>query len=172
MRPYRDIATVAALQVVRFPGRAHFEPQFFLLHLYQTIVYVALLILLFYREDGRAYMDGMLTPIAWLGMVFASGLLGGCNASGSPFQAREGVTNDVSVMAGVSAVLSVLMTVFCARHGSASTLAPAKPPPPSRLASAPRGLLRNPGGPVLEHDCNRARQWIIEEKQPQSDLTN
>lgn len=74
MRPYRDIATVAALQVVRFPGRAHFEPQFFLLHLYQTIVYVALLILLFYREDGRAYMDGMLTPIAWLGMVFASGL--------------------------------------------------------------------------------------------------
>lgn len=33
MRPYRDIATVSALQVVRFPGRAHFEPQFFLLHL-------------------------------------------------------------------------------------------------------------------------------------------
>lgn len=98
MRPYRDIATVAALQVVRFPGRAHFEPQFFLLYLYQTIVYVALLILLFYREDARAYMDGMLTPIAWLGMLFASGLLGACNASGSPLQAREGVTNEVSVI--------------------------------------------------------------------------
>lgn len=69
---------------------------------------MALLILFFYREDGRAYMDGMLTPIAWLGMVFASGLLGGCSASSSALQAREGVTNDVSFMAGVSAVLSVL----------------------------------------------------------------
>ncbi|HEX8838676.1 MAG TPA: hypothetical protein VF748_17165 [Candidatus Acidoferrum sp.] len=87
------------------------------IHLGQTIVYVALLILLFYREDGRAYMVGMLTPIAWLGMVFASRLLGGCNASGSASQAREGVTNDVSFVAGEFAALSVLMTVFCAHHG-------------------------------------------------------
>lgn len=33
MRAYRDIA---------FPVRAHFEPQFFLLHVYQTNVYVAI----------------------------------------------------------------------------------------------------------------------------------
>src|SRR5438876_9475899 len=63
MRPYRDIATVAALQVVCFSVLAHFEPQFFLLHLYQTIIYMAVLILLFYMEDLWAYMIGMLAPI-------------------------------------------------------------------------------------------------------------
>src|SRR5207249_805817 len=81
MRPYRDIATVAALQVVCFSVLAHFEPQFFLLHLYQTIIYVALLILLFYMEDRWAFMIGMLAPVAWLGMVFATGLLGGATRS-------------------------------------------------------------------------------------------
>jgi hypothetical protein len=77
MRLNRDIATVAALQVVLFSILTHYEPQFFLLHLYQTIIYMAILILLFYLEDRRAYMIGMLAPVAWLGMVFATGLLGG-----------------------------------------------------------------------------------------------
>lgn len=45
MRPYRDIATIAALQVICFSVLPHYEPQFFLLHLYQTIIYMALLIL-------------------------------------------------------------------------------------------------------------------------------
>lgn len=111
-------------------------------------------------------MVGMLMPIAWLGTVFASGLLGGATRQVLHLKRGEGVSNDVSFMAGVSAVPSVLMIVFCARSGSASTLAPAKPPPPSRLASPARGLLRNPGDPVLEHDCNPARQWIIEENNP------
>jgi hypothetical protein len=48
MRLNRDIATVAALQVVLFSILTHYEPQFFLLHLYQTIIYMAILILLFY----------------------------------------------------------------------------------------------------------------------------
>ena len=61
MRPYRDIATVAALQVACFSVRAHFEPQFFALHLHQTIIHGALLI---YIEDRSAYRSGMLTPIA------------------------------------------------------------------------------------------------------------
>ena len=74
MRPYRDIATVAALQVACFSVRAHFEQQFFALHLHQTIIHGALLI---YMEDRSAYRSGMLTPVAWLGMVFATGQLGG-----------------------------------------------------------------------------------------------
>jgi len=56
MRPYRDIATIATLQVVCFSVLTHFEPQFFLLHLYQTIIYMAILILLFYMEDRWAYI--------------------------------------------------------------------------------------------------------------------
>jgi hypothetical protein len=116
MRPYRDIATVAALQVVLFSVLAHFEPQFFLLHLYQTIIYMAILILLFYMEDRWAYMIGMLAPVAWLGMVFATGLLGGAARQVLRLIRGEALSNDVSFIAALSAVLAILMIIFCARH--------------------------------------------------------
>lgn len=116
MRPYRDIATVAALQVVCFSVLAHYEPQFFLLHLYQTTIYMAILILLFYMEDRWAYMIGMLAPTAWLGMVFATGLLGGAGRQLLRLTRGQGLTNDVSFIAAISAVLAALMIVFCARR--------------------------------------------------------
>lgn len=116
MKPYRDIATIAGLQVICFSVLAHFEPQFFLLHLYQTIIYMAILILLFYMEDRWAYMIGMLAPIAWLGMVFATGLLGGATRQILRLTHGESITNAVSFIAAVSALLSILMIIFCARH--------------------------------------------------------
>jgi len=94
----------------------HLEPQFFLLHLYQTIIYIAVLILLFYMEDRWAYMIGMLAPAVWLGMVFSTGLLGGAARQVLRLTRGEGLTNDVSFIAAISALLSVLMIVFCARH--------------------------------------------------------
>lgn len=54
MRLYRSIATLAVLQVLCFLFLSQLEPDFFLLHFYQTIVYLALL-LLFYMEDRWAY---------------------------------------------------------------------------------------------------------------------
>ena len=84
------------MQIVCFSVRADFQPRFFPLHLYQTIVCVVLLILLLCIEDGRAYMIGMLTPIPWLGMVFATGLLGGRARQVQRLTPREGVTNAVS----------------------------------------------------------------------------
>ena len=56
MRPYRDIAALAGLQVTCFLFLSHLEPSFFLLHFYQTVMYLAILILLFYMEDRSAYM--------------------------------------------------------------------------------------------------------------------
>lgn len=116
MRLNRDIASIAALQVVCFSVLTHYEPQFFLLHLYQTIIYMAILILLFYMEDRWAYMIGMLAPLAWLGMVFATGLLGGAARQVLRLTHGEAVSNDVSFIAAISAALAVLMIVFCARH--------------------------------------------------------
>ena len=98
MRPYETFATVAALQVVCFSVRADFQPQFFLLHLYQTIICVALLILLFCIEDRRACMIGMLTPIPWLGMAFVTDLLGGAARQVQRLTPGEGVTNAVSAL--------------------------------------------------------------------------
>ena len=68
MRIYRDIAALAAAQVVCFLLLSHLEPAFFLLHFYQTIVYLAILIMLFYMEDRWAYMIGVMAPAVWLAM--------------------------------------------------------------------------------------------------------
>jgi hypothetical protein len=116
MRPYRDIATVSGAQVVCFLLLSHLEPQFFLLHFYQTIIYIALLVMLFFTEDRWAYMIGMLAPAVWLGMVFSTGLLGGATRQVFRVFRGQGLNNEVSFVAAISAVLSILMIVFCARH--------------------------------------------------------
>src|SRR4029077_5722868 len=68
MRPYRDIATLAGAQVVCFLFLTRLEPAFFFVHLYQSILYIAILVMLFYMEDRWAYMIGMLASVVWLGM--------------------------------------------------------------------------------------------------------
>jgi hypothetical protein len=81
MRLYRSIATLAVLQVLCFLLLSHLEPDFFLLHFCQKMVYLALLILLFYMEDRWAYRIGILAPAGWLVLAFATGLLGACRRS-------------------------------------------------------------------------------------------
>jgi hypothetical protein len=116
MRPYRDIATLAGVQILCFLLLSHLEPDFFLIHFYQTTIYLALLILLFYMEDRWAYMIGMLAPAAWLVMAFATGMLGA--ALRQLFRVGEGagMSNLISLVAGVTAILSLLMIAACGRH--------------------------------------------------------
>jgi hypothetical protein len=116
MRPYREIAALSALQVVCFLILSHLEPDFFLLHFYQTIIYLAILILLFYMEDRWAYMIGMIAPAMWLVMSFASGLLGGAARQVLQLGTGHVPTNEVSFLAAISALLSVLMIAACGRH--------------------------------------------------------
>jgi hypothetical protein len=116
MRIYRDIATLAGAQVVCFLLLSHLEPAFFLLHFYQTIIYLAILIMLFYMEDRWAYMIGIVAPAVWLAMAFATGLLGASARQIVQVERGEGITNTVSFLAGVTALLSVLMIVVCMRR--------------------------------------------------------
>jgi len=116
MRVYRDIATLAGLQVICFLLLSHLEPNFFLLHFYQSIIYMAILIMLFYMEDRWAYMIGLLAPIVWLGLAFATGLLGGALRQVLRVGHGEEISNGVSFIAAVTAVLSVLMIAVCVRR--------------------------------------------------------
>ena len=116
MRPYRGIATLAGIQVLCFLLLSHLEPDFFLIHFYQTTIYLALLILLFYMEDRWAYMIGMLAPAAWLVMAFATGMLGAAVRQVFRVSEGAGMTNLISLIAGVTAILSLLMIAACGRH--------------------------------------------------------
>jgi hypothetical protein len=116
MRPYRDIAALCGLQVLCFIVLSHLDPNFFLLHFYQTVVYLAILIMLFYMEDRWAYMIGIVAPAVWLALTFATGLLGGAARQIWNVTTGRGVTNAVSFLAAVAALLSIAMIVVCSRR--------------------------------------------------------
>lgn len=114
---HRGIATLSGALMVCFFLLATWEPQFFLLHFYQALVYLAIILLLFYFEDHWAYAMGMQVPVVWIGLTtFGTGLLGGALQQALRFVRGEGVTNRTGPMALVIAVLGIAMFVTCMRH--------------------------------------------------------
>jgi hypothetical protein len=111
---HRGIATLAGLQMLSFLVLSHYEPEFFLLHWYQSLIYLVIILMLFYFEDHFAYMLGMLAPAVWLLLTYATGVLGGAMRQVSQLMHAQRPSSEVSVMAAISAVLSLLMIGFCA----------------------------------------------------------
>jgi hypothetical protein len=116
MRPYRDIAALAGAQILCFVLLTHLEPAFFLVHLYQSILYIAILVMLFYMEDRWAYMIGMLASVFWLAMAYATGILG--SSVQQLFEPRSTNFNGalVSAIALTTGLIAALMFSLCARH--------------------------------------------------------
>src|SRR5260370_5603518 len=116
MRPYRDIATLAGAQLVCFLLLTHLEPNFFLVHLDQSSLRIAILVMLFYMEDRWAYMIGMLASFMWLGMAYATGILGSAVRQMGALRDGSGTANAIGCVALVTALIALLMIAFCARH--------------------------------------------------------
>ena len=116
MKPYRDIAILATAQIACFCLLANLERNFFLVHLYESILYIAILVLLFYMEDRWAYMIGMLASVVWLVLAYETGILGRAVRRMSELSAADWTANLVGLGALVTALLAVLMIVFCRRH--------------------------------------------------------
>jgi len=116
VQPYRDIAALAGAQVLCFLALAQLEPRFVVIHLYQSILYLALLVMLYYREDRWAYMIAMLGSAAWLALAYLSRILS--SAVQRLFASRSSDTNEfiVSLIAVATALFALLMIALCARH--------------------------------------------------------
>jgi len=71
--PHRGIATASVSLAVCFLLLSHFDEQFFLVHFYESLIYIAIVLMLFYFEDRWAYMVGILAPAAWLGLTLTWG---------------------------------------------------------------------------------------------------
>ena len=116
MKPYRDIATLATVQIAVFCLLANLEPNFFLIHLYESILYIAILIMLFYMVDRWAYMIGMLASVVWLGLAYETGILGRAVQGMSKLSTADWTANQIALGALMTALVAVLMIVFCGRH--------------------------------------------------------
>jgi len=112
--PHRGIATLAAALMLCFFYLASLEPQFFLLHFYQSLIYLLIILMLFYFEDQYAYMLGILVPSVWLLLTYGTGLLQGAAHQVRRLLEAEQPNNSVSLTAAVIAVLGVAMIVSCA----------------------------------------------------------
>ena len=116
MRPCRDIATLATVQIACFSVLANLEPNFFLIHLYESLLYIAILVMLFYRVDRWAYMIGMLASAVWLGLAYETGILRKAAEQMSALKTADWTANLVALGAVVTALVAVLMIGFCGRH--------------------------------------------------------
>ena len=116
MKPYRDIAILATAQIACFCLLANLERNFFLVHLYESILYIAILVMLFYMEDRWAYMIGMLASVVWLVLAYETGILGRAVQRVSELRTADWTANLVGLGALVTALVAVLMIVFCGRH--------------------------------------------------------
>lgn len=116
MRAYRDIAALAGTQLVCFLLLTHLEPNFYLIHLYQSILYIAILVMLFYMEDRWAYMIGMLASFVWLGMAYATGILGSAARQLGELRSSTATANAVGFIALLTALIAVLMILVTGRR--------------------------------------------------------
>lgn len=97
---HRGIASLALAVMICFFLLSHFDPQFFLVHFYESLIYLAIVVMLFYFEDRWAYMLGMLAPAVWLVSFFA-------------FMRLQRPDFPANLLGAVTLILSALMIVFC-----------------------------------------------------------
>jgi hypothetical protein len=113
---HRGIASLALALALCFLFLSRFDPQFFLIHFYESLIYLAIVLMLFYFEDRWAYMMGMVAPAAWLALT---GLWGGLRSlpqqvspafhPGSPFF-------PVGLLTSFAIVFSIALIVCCANR--------------------------------------------------------
>ena len=113
LKPGRNVATLAGAQILCFLVLAQLEPRFFIIHLYQLIPYVAILILLGCGQARWAYMLGPLVSVVWLCLAFMAGLLSSAVERLRTFGNFGSAENLVALLALATAMIAVLITVLC-----------------------------------------------------------
>ena len=114
MSAHRGIATIASALMMCFLVLSAMEPEFFLLHFYESLIYLAIVLMLFYFKERWAYMIGILAPAVWLILAYGVGLLGGAMRQVSKLVRAQRPTSQVSVMVATVTILAVLLISFCA----------------------------------------------------------
>jgi hypothetical protein len=110
----RGIASLALALAICFLFLTNYDPQFFLFHFYESIIYLVIVLMLFYFEDRWAYMLGILAPAAWLLLEFAIGGLGEFMRQVSLLFVGKAPSYAASFLGAVISILSVAMIAYCA----------------------------------------------------------
>jgi len=113
---HRGLATISGAMMFCFLMLAGVDTPFFFLHFYQSMIYLAILLMLFYLEDRWAYMLGMLAPVAWMILVLVNGQLLGALRQPIDYFAQGLRPTGVGIVLLLTALVSVIMFAGCLRH--------------------------------------------------------
>lgn len=113
---HRGIASLAVGLALCFLLLSRFDPQFFLIHFYESLIYLAIVLMLFYLEDRWAYMMGMVAPAAWLVLAGLWGGLRSLPTAIAPAFHPGDAFFPVGLLTVFVIVLSIALIVCCANR--------------------------------------------------------
>lgn len=118
------IASLAMGLMMSFLLLAYFDSQLFFIHFYESLIYLAIVAMLFWIEDRWTYMLGMLAPAAWLTLMLTPGAcavlflaVGGIPEILRPLQLvfrLQRASVPATMLGTVILILSVSMFIVCA----------------------------------------------------------
>ncbi|HKS79898.1 MAG TPA: hypothetical protein VJR23_00200 [Candidatus Acidoferrales bacterium] len=112
--PNRGIATTSFALAVCFLLLSHFDGYFFLIHFYESLIYLAIVLMLFYFEDRWAYMIGMLAPAVWMALNLAWGGLHGIAVQATAALHPHHPFFAVGILSVLATAFSLLLIGKCA----------------------------------------------------------
>ncbi len=110
---HRGIASIAMALGICFLLLSHFDPQFFLVHFYESLVYLAIVLMLFYFEDRWAYMMGIVAPAAWLVLTVTWGGVRAVAHEAAPAFHPDDPFFSVGLLTVLGLVLSLALIASC-----------------------------------------------------------
>ena len=113
---HRGIASLALALALCFLLLSHFDAQFFLIHFYESLIYLTIVLMLFYFEDRWAYMMGIVAPAAWLALTGLWGGLRGLPQQISPAFHPGSSFFPVGLLTLLVIALSISMMACCANR--------------------------------------------------------
>jgi len=113
---HRGIASLASAIMICFLLLGHFDQQFFLIHFYESLVFLAIVLMLFYMLERWAYMLGMLVPSVWLLLTFAMGAWSGFARQVKVALHFRQPDSAADLLGAITAGLCVALIIVCARH--------------------------------------------------------
>jgi hypothetical protein len=113
---HRVIASLALALALCFLLLSRFDAQFFLIHFYESLIYLAILLMLFYFEDRWAYMMGIVAPAVWLALTVTwAGVRGIAHQLWLVFTPGN-VFVPARLLTALTILLSLALIVSCAKR--------------------------------------------------------
>jgi hypothetical protein len=110
----RGITLLALAEIACFLLLSRLDFAFSLFHIYESLIYAAIAVLLIYSESRWAYMLGILAPSVWMLLAVATGAFGEPMREITRLIHVEPPNYAVQILGGAVSMLSVAMIALCA----------------------------------------------------------